>query len=433
MYPDAEYDVIVVGGGPAGSTAAALTAAGGRKVLLVDREKFPRFRVGESLMPATYWTLERLGVLEKMKCSGFPEKRSVQFFSKSGRAAAPYYFSEVDPHESSQTWQVNRLDFDHMLLKNAADKGAEVFEEVRVHEVLFDGDRATGIRAEFKDGEKREIAARVIVDATGQSGFIARKFKLRRTDPNLKHCAFFTRFRGAQRGEGIDEGATLIMHTETEQSWFWYIPQPDDIVSVGVVGSLDYLVKGRSNDPAVVFEEEAARCKPLLERIAGAEKEHAVAVLKDFSYASTKIAGDGWVLAGDAFGFIDPIYSSGVFLALKGGEMAADSILEAFEEDDFSGARLGRHGPELVAGIDALRKLVYAYYDPDFSIAQFLKQYPEQQENLVHLLIGNVYRINVDGLLRAMDEYRELEKYEPIRVEGAAEGAAEGATVLTSS
>ena len=419
MYPDSEYDVIVVGGGPAGSTTAALVAAAGRKVLLVDREKFPRFRLGESLMPATYWTLERLGVLDKMKCSDFPRKHSVQFFAKSGRASAPYYFSAVEPSESAQTWQVRRLEFDHMMLQNAAEKGAEVFEEVRVHEVLFEGDAAVGIRAEFKDGNKRNISAKVVVDATGQSALLAKRLKLRRTDPNLQHCAFFTRYKGAVRDEGIDEGATLIMHTETEQSWFWYIPQPDDVVSVGVVGKLDYLVKGRANDPAVVFAEEVARCQPLQERIAGAEQEHEIRVLKDFSYASRRVAGDGWVLAGDAFGFIDPIYSSGVFLALKGGEMAADSILDAFAADDFSAARLGRHGPELVAGIDALRKLVYAYYDADFSIAEFLQQHPEQEEDLVHLLIGNVYRRNVSGLLRAMDEYRELPDYEPIHVERA--------------
>jgi flavin-dependent dehydrogenase len=315
---------------------------------------------------------------------------------------------------------VRRLDFDHMLLENAAAKGAEVYEEVRVHEVLFEDDTAVGIRAEFKDGAKRDIAAKVVVDATGQSALLAKKFKLRRTDPNLKHCAFFTRFKGARRDPGIDEGATLIMHTESERSWFWYIPQPDDVVSVGVVGSLDYLVKGRSNDPAVVFQEEVERCEPLRERIAGAEQEHEIRVLKDFSYASTRIAGNGWVLAGDAFGFIDPIYSSGVFLALKGGEMAADSILEAFAADDFSAARLGKHGSELVAGVDALRKLVYAYYDPDFSIGEFIKRFPEQEENLVHLLIGNVYRKDVSGLLRAMDEYRELPEYEPIQVEEAA-------------
>lgn len=443
-HPDSEYDVIVIGGGPAGSTAAALTAQGGLRVLLVDREKFPRFRIGESLMPATYWTLERLGVIDRMKASSFPRKHSVQFFSKTGKASAPYYFSKVEPTDSAQTWQVRRMDFDHMLLKNAAAKGADVFEEIRVHEVLFDepgqaplgegggtggvGERAAGggnetaigIRAETKDGAKHDIRARVVVDATGQSALLAKELKLRHTDPHMKHCAFFTRYKGARRDPGIDEGATVIMHTDNEMSWFWYIPQPDDVVSVGVVGKLDYLVKGRSKDPAVVFAEEVARCKPLQERIEDAEQQHAIRVLKDFSYASKQIAGDGWVLAGDAFGFIDPIYSSGVFLALKGGEMAADSILDAFAHDDLSAARLGQHGPKLVAGIDAMRKLVYAFYDPDFSIAEFLKRHPDQQENLVHLLIGNVYRKDVSGLLRAMDEYRKLPQYEPIHVEEAA-------------
>lgn len=419
-YPDADYDVIVIGGGPAGSTVGALTAAGGLRVLVVDREKFPRFRIGESLMPATYWTFERLGVLDQMKGSDFPNKHSVQFFSKTGKGSAPYYFSRVEPTASAQTWQVRRMEFDHMLLQNAAAKGAAVLEEVRVHEVLFENGAAAGIRAELKDGARRDIVARVVVDATGQSALLAKKLKLRQTDPHMKHCAFFTRYKGAHREPGIDEGATVIMHTDNEMSWFWYIPQPDDVVSVGVVGKLDYLVKGRSKDPAVVFAEEAARCRPLQQRITGAAQEHEVRVLKDFSYASKQIAGNGWVMAGDAFGFIDPIYSSGVFLALKGGEMAADSILDAFAAGDFSAARLGQHGPELVAGIDALRKLVYAFYDADFSIAEFLKRNPEQQENLVHLLIGNVYRKNVDGLLRAMDEYRKLPDYEPIHVEEAA-------------
>lgn len=411
------YDVIVVGGGPAGSTTAALVAAGGRSVLLLDREAFPRFRIGESLMPATYWTLERLGVLERMSCSRFPKKHSVQFFSRSGRGSVPFYFSETEPGPSSQTWQVDRAEFDAMLLDNAADKGAEVHQGARVLDVLFDGDRATGVRARYADGTEAEIDADVVVDATGQSALLAKKLRLRQGDPNLMHCSFFTRFEGAWRGEGRDEGATLILQTTDPKTWFWYIPLPDGQVSVGVVGPIEDLFQGRSNDPQEVFDEEARKCPALLERIDAATQVMDVRVLKDFSYACRQIAGDGWVLVGDAFGFLDPIYSSGVFLALKGGEMAADSILEAFAADDLSGQRLGRHGQDFLEGMEALRRLVYAYYSRDFNFRDFLEEYPDCKDDLVNLLIGNVYRADVNRLLESMDAFCELPAYEPFRID----------------
>ena len=207
------------------------------------------------------------------------------------------------------------------------------------------------------------------------------------------------------------------MHTDSGKSWFWYIPLPDDVVSIGVVGHVDHLVRGRSSTPQDVFDEEAAACPALVERIAGADQLDDVKALKDFSYASHRIAGDGWVLAGDAFGFLDPIYSTGVFLALKGAEGAADSILDAIAAQDFSAARLGRHGKEFLAGMEAMRKLVYAYYSPDFNFADFLRKYPECKDDLVNLLIGNVYRKNVNGLLESMDRFCELPKYRPFRIQ----------------
>lgn len=410
------YDIIVMGGGPAGSTAAALLGAAGRSVLLLDREKFPRFRIGESLMPATYWTLQRLGVLETMAASHFPRKHSVQFFGRSGRASTPFYFFETEDSPAAQTWQVDRVEFDAMLLDNARAKGAEVHEQARVLEVLFEHGRATGVRARLADGSERTLRSRVVVDATGQAGFLARKLDLRNGDPNLRNCSYYTRFRGGRRETGIDEGATLILHTAAERTWFWYIPLPDDTVSVGVVGPIDRLGRGRVADPQAIFDAEAQGCPALLERLADATQIGPIRVDKDFSYASHRIAGDGWVLAGDAFGFLDPMYSTGVFLALKGGELAADAILAAFETQDFSAATLGRHGEEFLAGIDAMRKLVYAFYSRDFNFAEFLKAHPECKGQLVDLLIGNVYRRDVSGLLRAMDEFCDLPDYEPYRL-----------------
>jgi flavin-dependent dehydrogenase len=402
------YDVIVIGGGPAGSTAATLVAKAGHDVLLLDRERFPRFRLGESLMPATYWTLERLGMLEKMGCSRFPRKHSVQFFSKSGKAGVPFYFRDTEPHASSQTWQVERAEFDKLLLDNSRANGVEVVERANVRDVIFDGQRAAGVEVELADGSRARPAARVVVDATGQTALLSRKLGLKEVDPKLRHASLYTRYRGARRDEGDAEGATLIMHTDEGRSWFWFIPLPDDVVSVGVVAPLDYLVSSREGGPERVFEEELARCPALAERLERAERVDDVAAIRDFSYISRRIAGDGWVLAGDAFGFLDPIYSSGVFLALKSGEGAADSIIDALAHDDCSAERLGRHGADYVAGMEAMRKLVYAYYDPSFSFAEFFRHHPECQGDVVNLLIGNVFRRSFDGLFEAMQELCEL-------------------------
>ena len=396
------YDVLVAGGGPAGSTTAALVAAEGFRVALLERSARPRFKVGESLMPATYWTFQRLGVLDRMRESRFPKKSSVQFFAGDGRSSSPFYFEDHDPHESSQTWQVVRSEFDQMLLDNAAEKDVEVVRGANLKEVLFEAGRAVGARVEV-DGARREIASRVLVDATGQSALLGRRLRLKADDYQLRNASLFTHFEGALRDRGKDEGATLILHTRNRDSWFWYIPLPQNRVSVGVVGSLDYLIRGRSSDLQRLFDEELGRCPALSPRLEKARQVRPVRAIRDFSYRSRRVAGDGWVLAGDAFGFIDPIYSTGVFLALVSGEMAADSICEALAAGDPSGERLGRHGARLIEGMDALHRLVEAFYDRGFSFARFLQRHPDCRGQLVDLLIGNVYRRPVDRLMAALD------------------------------
>jgi flavin-dependent dehydrogenase len=399
---NSKYDCVVVGGGPAGSTAAAIIAESGFSTLLVERDKMPRFHVGESLMPETYWTLKRLGLIEEMRNRGFVEKRSVQFVSHSGKESQPFFFRDHDPRECSQTWQVERAEFDQMLFENAASRGADCFDQTRVASVTFSGDRASGVRITAVDGEARDIEAQVVVDATGQQALLANKLQLRKDDPKLRNAAIWAYYRNARRDEGDNGGATIILHTEGKHSWFWFIPLSHGITSIGVVGASDYLLKGRGK-PADVFEEELAKCPALGDRLAEATLEIPVRVAKEFSYTTRKQAGDGWVLVGDAFGFIDPVYSSGVYFALKSGEMAADAIVEGLRCGDTSGERLGSWVEPFRSGTQWLRKLVDVYYTNEFSLGHFLRDHPNHRSNLTDLLIGRIFHDRAGDIFRDMD------------------------------
>ncbi|MCI0415910.1 tryptophan 7-halogenase [bacterium] len=422
------YDVVVIGGGPAGSSASALIAEKGHTVLILEREIFPRFKIGESLMPGTYWTLERIGMLDKMRRSHFPLKYSVQFYRKSGDASAPFYFFQNDPHESSQTWQVLRSEFDQLLIDNAKEKGAEVLMGMNVSQVLFDGEKAVGVQARDRDGNVHRFGATVVLDASGQTAILSRQLKISVPEPKLKKAAVFSHFEGALRDPGIDEGATLVVHTRNEEGWFWYIPLPRNVVSVGVVGSIDYLVTNRKNDLQRIFDEEVELAPEIKRRIEGSKQLFPMKTTKDFSYRSTKIAGHNWILAGDAFGFLDPIYSSGVLLALKSGEFAADVIHEGFEKNDFSPAQLGKYGPFFAQGMEAVRRLVYAFYTRNFSFAEFLKKYPETRQDIIHILSGNVFRVNVDALFPSLGTMADVPEDRALKTDEEASVATSGST-----
>jgi flavin-dependent dehydrogenase len=394
-------DVVVIGGGPAGSTVSTLIAQHGYRVTLFERERFPRYHIGESLIPETYWVLERLKMLDKMRGSRFVKKHSVQFVNSAGKLSAPFYFWDNKPHESSQTWQVIRSEFDLMMLQNAEQQGVEVHQETRVLDVLFEGDRAVGVRIQRQDGSQAEVRAKVVVDASGQSTMLQSRFKLRQWDPVLNKGAIWTYWKGAYRDSGRDEGCTLVVQTADRKGWFWYIPQHDDVVSVGVVAPFDYLFKGRGSHEQT-YQEEVEACEAVKQRVSSAERITGYFATKDYSYRSKQAAGDGWVLIGDAFGFLDPLYSSGVLLALKSGELAADTIADGLAKGDLSGTQLGHWAPMFNQGIDRMRRLVCEFYD-GFSFGKFIRAYPHLKGKVTDLLIGDLFTDRVDEVWAPME------------------------------
>jgi flavin-dependent dehydrogenase len=211
------------------------------------------------------------------------------------------------------------------------------------------------------------------------------------------------------REPDLNGGATLVLRTERGSGgWFWYIPLENDITSVGIVADPGYLVKGRGQDLAKIFNEEIEKCEPCRRRVAGATRVDKIYSIIDYSYRSRQCAGNGFILIGDAYGFLDPIYSSGVLLALKMAEFAADAIHDAFKRDDFSRERLGRFQVKLDKGIESMRKLVYAFYNDGFSFAGFLQKYPEHRVSIINLLIGNVFKEDADEVYGPMSEFASI-------------------------
>ncbi|MCA9217728.1 MAG: geranylgeranyl reductase family protein [Planctomycetales bacterium] len=400
---DEQYDCVVIGAGPAGCTTASLVARAGYSTLLVEREKFPRFHIGESLMPEVYWTLERLGVLPKMRELGFVRKVGVQFVTHKGKESQPFFFQQHDPRESSTTWHVERSTFDQMLFENAAEHGATCVDQTRVTDVSVGGEQRS-ITLQNSAGIQT-MRAKVVVDATGQSAMLANRLGLREDNKRLRKASIWTYYKGAKRADDGDN-MTVILHTNERKSWFWYIPMRDDIVSIGVVGDNEYLLKDRGT-PEQTFHEELAKCGGVQERIANATQTGKYHAVKEFSYMTKQHAGDGWVLIGDAFGFIDPVYSSGVYLALRSGELAADAITDGLAKGDLSAAQLGGWTDEFKQGIVWIRKLVHAFYTDQFSFGAFLKMHPEYVGNLTDLLIGRVFTDCAGKIFDDMDPVLE--------------------------
>jgi flavin-dependent dehydrogenase len=269
----------------------------------------------------------------------------------------------------------------------------------------MEGERAVGVRIRPKDGPDRDVRAKVVVDASGQNGLIQNKRRLRVWDPVLNKGAIWTYWQGAYRDTGRDEGATMVLQTADRQGWFWYIPLHDDIISIGVVSPFDTLFKGRG-PYAQTYEEEVERCPAVKERVASATRVTGYFATKDYSYRSTRVSGDGWVLVGDAFGFLDPLYSSGVLLALKSGQLASTAIVDGLAKGDTSEAQLGAWGRVFNDGVDRMRRLVCEYYS-GFSFGKMIREYPELRGTLTDLLIGDLFHNGTDKVWGPLESLYE--------------------------
>jgi flavin-dependent dehydrogenase len=399
--PPDDCDVAVIGGGPGGAALATFLARLGHRCTIFERDRFPRYHVGESLIPQTHGIFDRLGFLPQLLASGFPVKHSVRFVTPSGKESTPFYFSETIPGERARTWQVERSLFDRMLLDHARANGVEVHEQSGVQEVLFDGDRAVGLRIVSREGVSREVRAKVVVDASGRACVIGQQLGLKSPLPELRKASAWGYFKGGLRLPGIDAGETT-MFLIPGGGWFWYIPLPDDVVSVGIVADPEYLLGG-GDDLEAAFTREVERCAPLRERLSSATRVGVVRGSKHLAYLNRKTCGNGWVMIGDARVFLDPIYSSGLFLALGSAELAAECIDDALKHSDPSAARLGRFEPALWKGVDVVRRLIHAFYDPAFSFPKFVERFPQHRPALIDCLVGDVVK-DLSGFTAALAE-----------------------------
>ena len=401
------YDAIVVGGGPAGSSTAALLAEKGHDVLVVEKEKFPRYHVGESLMPFCYFPLERLGLIDTLMESANPRKYCVQFVRQDGFLSQPFYFFQHFDHPSSTTWQVWRSEFDKMILDKARSNGATVMEETKAKKLIKSGDRVEGITVESDELGSLDILAPIVVDASGRDCFAAHKQNWMVRDPELKKIALWTYYKGAKRDPGLDEGATTVAYLPNK-GWFWYIPLSGDMVSVGIVAERDYLFNGSTKDHEEIFQREVLNNEWIKEHLAEAEQTGEYRITGEYSYRNRYCASDGLVLAGDALGFLDPVFSSGVFLALKSGVMLADEIDLALKAGDLSAKSFDRYGKRMQSSIETMRKIVYAFYDKDFSFGDIAKRGDHLRAALTDCLIGNVDYNEFRELFDAMSDLADL-------------------------
>jgi flavin-dependent dehydrogenase len=394
------YDCIIIGGGPAGSTVATLLARRGRRVVVLEKARFPRFHVGESLLPYSLPIMERLGVLEKVRRAGFQEKYGAYFWNESTGGIRPVVFADSIDAAQPMAYQVKRADFDLLLLEHSISQGAEVRQETAVTEVLFEGDRAVGVAAAGPDGARFELSAKVVIDASGQEAFLSRKMKTRSFDPKLKRAGLFAHYENVPRAEGRAAGDILL--PVEDDIWYWIIPFSDGTSSVGAVydpTTPNATIPGETLDER--HDRLVGRSKRMRELLGPGRRTSKAVGISDYSSYASKLGGDGWVLVGDAASFLDPVFSTGVFLALAMGERAAAAVDSALvKKGRVDASDLKRYERESRRLVARFRRFVHAFYDPTFFEAFCSKEpFDKIRAAITTLLAGGVERVPISTRL----------------------------------
>ncbi len=354
------FDVVVVGGGPGGSSTSTFLADGGLRVALFERERFPRFHVGESLMPATMLLLEELGARAAIEERGFQLKYGASFIDEENNATQTFYFLPGQPWPN-YTYQVPRAEFDTVLLEHAKKRGVTVFQPATVEGTEFD---AGGVTLTVSGEHGRcSVRAKMLVDATGRDALLATRYGRRTRIPNLGKVALFAHYKGAARRSGLEEGNIRVY--VFREGWFWWIPLAGDVTSVGAVCHAR-TVKQWTGAAEGLLDAMIARSRGVSENLAGAVRLTPVHRVANFSYHNSPVVGDRFVAVGDAIAFVDPIFSGGVYIALRTGQLAAAAILGAFRAGDFSARRFAAYERRVRAGLAPLFQFIHKYYEPSF-------------------------------------------------------------------
>ncbi len=412
-------DVVIIGGGPGGSSAATMLAAAGKQVILLERERFPRFHIGESLLPGAWELWNRLGIIPRLEAEGFLPKQGINFgmFNRPPEedvvlltAEYPRYF------ERSYAFHVERARFDEVMLEHATACGADTRQEWTVREVLFDGSQAIGVLAGPNGQDPHPIYASVVVDASGRDCLMARKLGWRNPDPKLNKIAHFTHFKGGWRREPttimkwddvLPDSTTTDIHT-IDGGWIWFIPLKGDIVSVGTVLDARY-AKTLGETPQERFEKGIASCTQVSDWLKNAKQTMEMHTISNISYLNDCFVGDGFVLVGDASMFIDPIFSAGVTIATRGGVYASDTILECFAHNDFSAERLKAYETRIRLPMSRIFKMIYNWYtilekkDANNIISR-ARRIPMLRDRFITLLSGGYEKVDMEQILVAAGE-----------------------------